>query len=66
MEGESSSFIVELFSSTTIMAYSTSSPLCSREREYKIIMFYDTGLIDRLHLTIRIQPYSPQRTLELF
>lgn len=29
IEGESKSLIVELFSSTTIMAYSTSSPLCS-------------------------------------
>lgn len=30
IEGESKSFMVELFSSTTIMAYSTSSPLCSK------------------------------------
>lgn len=32
IEGESNSFKVELFSSTTIIAYSTSSPLCSEEQ----------------------------------
>lgn len=35
IDGESISLIVELFSSTTIIAYSTSSPLCSRENMKK-------------------------------
>lgn len=33
IDGESSSFMVELFSSTTIIAYSTSSPLWSGEHQ---------------------------------
>lgn len=35
MDGESRSLMVELFSSTTIMAYSTSSPLCSKQKYRK-------------------------------
>lgn len=40
IEGESNSFIVELFSSTTIIAYSTSSPLCSMRKGIILISTY--------------------------